>query len=234
MSLTDNISAIHRRIAIACQRVGRSTTSVRLIAVTKTVALPLINEAITQGITAIGENRVQEATTKFPAMLPVERHLIGHLQSNKARRAVELFDYIHSLDSISLAQRLEHLAATLSRRPQVLIQVDLSKEVTKTGADVADLPALIEFLQSCQNLHLCGLMTIPPLLDTAEAVRPYFRQLRELSQKLQAEYPQISLSELSMGMSGDFEVAIAEGATMVRVGTAIFGGRPAQLINTVK
>jgi PLP dependent protein len=225
MSLIDNLLGIHHRITAACERAGRHPSRVRLIAVTKTVPVPPINEAITNGVTAIGENRVQEASTKFPHLLPVERHLIGHLQSNKARRALELFDWLHSLDSLDLAQRLEKLAISLSRRPRVLIQVDLGKEATKTGADVADLPALVEFLQHCQQLQLCGLMTIPPLLDTPEAGRPYFRQLRTLAQELQAQYPQVSLSELSMGMSGDFEVAIEEGATMVRVGSAIFGAR---------
>jgi PLP dependent protein len=184
---------------------------------------------MTAGLTDFGENRVQEAETKIPEVgrNQARWHLIGHLQSNKARRAVELFDVIHSVDSIALAQRLDRICEELGREAlPVLIQVDLGQEQTKTGIEEGKLPDLVAALQECARLRLAGLMTLPPFFEDAEKVRPYFRRLRDLRDKFQAgkafgDQP----GELSMGMTHDFEVAIEEGATIVRVGTAIFGER---------
>jgi PLP dependent protein len=227
MSIEENLSQIRERIAAAARRAGRSPEQVRLVAVTKTVSADQVEEAIRAGVTDIGENRVQEAEKKLGRFAGVRAHLIGHLQTNKARRAVELFDFIHSVDSIKLAERLDSIAAELGRRPVVLAQVDLGKELTKTGIDESELPELAAHLAACPNLDFRGLMTIPPYLPDPEDVRPYFARLSGLLADLNAckifEQP---LTELSMGMSHDFEVAIEEGATIVRVGTSIFGARP--------
>lgn len=181
------------------------------------------------GLIDFGENRVQEAETKIPQIARdgVRWHLIGHLQSNKARRAVELFDVIHSVDSVALAQRLERICDELGREElPVLIQVDLGHEATKTGIEERNVPQLVDALQGCRRLRLKGLMTLPPFFESSEKVRPYFRRLRELRDQLHARNAfGDSVGELSMGMTHDFEVAIAEGATIVRVGTAIFGER---------
>lgn len=219
-----NIARIRTRIANACSNAGRDPQSVRLIAVTKTISIDPINEAIAQGVTDIGENRVQEAESKFALINGAIRHLIGHLQTNKVRRAVELFDYIHSIDSLRLAERVDRIAAELGRRPIVFAQVDISHEETKSGVDEKELAALAEGLWGLSNIEFRGLMGIPPLDAGGEAARAYFRHLRELRDGLEHRFNK-QLPELSMGMSGDFEVAIAEGATMVRVGTAIFGAR---------
>lgn len=227
LMISANLAEINRRIRAACQRAGRAPKSVRLVAVTKTVEAARIEEALHAGVTDIGENRVQEAETKFVRLSAARRHLIGHLQSNKVRRAVELFDWIHTIDDIKLAERLDRIAGELGRRPVVLVQVDLGKEATKSGTDEEELPEIIAFMARCAHLDCRGLMTIPPYLPEPEQVRPYFRRLRELLVEINAGrvYPH-PLTELSMGMSHDFEVAIEEGATLVRVGTAIFGARP--------
>ena len=198
-------------------RSGRKPEAVRLIGVSKRVGLERVREAIEAGLTDIGENRVQEAEEKFPFMsdLPVTRHLIGHLQSNKSKRALELFSWIQSLDSTSLARRLDRLA---SEPKPVLIQVKVASEDTKAGAEESDLPGLVETLRSLENLELRGLMTMPPFFPDSEQVRPYFARLRVLAEGY-------GLPEISMGMSHDFEVAVEEGATMVRVGRALFGER---------
>ena len=198
-------------------RSGRKPEAVRLIGVSKRVGLERVREAIEAGLTDIGENRVQEAEEKFPFMsdLPVTRHLIGHLQSNKSKRALELFSWIQSLDSTSLARRLDRLA---SEPKPVLIQVKVASEDTKAGAEESDLSSLVETLRSSENLELRGLMTMPPFFPDSEQVRPYFARLRALAEGY-------GLPEISMGMSHDFEVAVEEGATMVRVGRALFGER---------
>ncbi len=227
MSIPDNLTNINQQIEAAAVAAGRDPASVRLVAVTKTMSAVYVNEAIAAGVTDIGENRVQEAADKFPLLRGnVRRHLIGHLQSNKARTAIELFDYIHTVDSIKLAERLDHIAKELGRHPVVLAQVDLGKEATKSGIDENELYDLARCLASCTQLDFRGLMTIPPFFPDANATRPYFHRLHELLIELntRAITPK-PLSELSMGMSHDFAVAIAEGATLVRVGTAIFGTR---------
>ena len=220
--ISSNIESIRARIVAAAQRSGREPADVKLIAVSKTHPAAVLREAINAGISALGENKVQEAEGKILAIgrNAVEWHLIGHLQSNKARKAVQLFDVIHSVDSKNLAQRLERTCVEDDRESlTVLIQVDLAGEETKSGVDESDLPTLVDYLKTCERLKLRGMMILPPFFDDPEATRPYFKRLREIRDEL------VPGGELSMGMSNDFEVAIEEGATMVRVGTAIFGGR---------
>lgn len=208
---------MEERIARACHRAGRTREEITLIAVSKTFPVEAIREAYAAGLRDFGENYVQEFESKKPALADLEGarfHLIGHLQSNKSRRAAELFDVIQTLDTIKLARRLNDSGKQL----EVMIEVKLSEEETKTGAAVEDLPALVEAVRACPQLRLSGLMTMPPWSDEAEASRPYFRRLRQLAE-------QYGLRGLSMGMSHDFEVAIEEGATHIRVGTALFGPR---------
>jgi pyridoxal phosphate enzyme (YggS family) len=227
-SLRENLGDVRRRIKECAARCKRSD-DIALVAVSKTHPPELIREAIAAGVTDLGENRVQEADAKIPEVgrRAARWHLIGHLQSNKARHAVQLFDCVHSLDSVDLAKRLERVCVEENRAElPVLIQVDLGHEETKTGLVENDLPALLEILQTCERLKLIGLMTLPPYFEAAEQARPFFRRLRELrddleSQKVFGE----KRGELSMGMTHDFEIAIEEGATIVRVGTAIFGAR---------
>jgi pyridoxal phosphate enzyme (YggS family) len=230
--LAERLALVRRRIETSAQRVARAPEEVTLIAVSKTHPPETLLRAIEAGVRDLGENRVQEADAKITELgrTRARWHLIGHLQANKARRAVALFDVIHSLDSASLARRLDHLCAESAREElPVLIQVDLAGEETKSGVDEDELPRVVEAVAACQSLRLLGLMTLPPFFEDAELARPYFRRLRELRDALASGGnfgP--GRGELSMGMSHDFEVAIEEGATMVRVGTAIFGARPAQ------
>ena len=216
-TVRENYRRLLDRIGEASVRSGRDPESVRLIGVTKRVDPSRIREAVDCGLREIGENRVQEAEQKLPLLegSPVRCHLIGHLQANKAGKALTLFSYIQSLDSIALAQRLARLS---KKTLPVLIQVKLGDEESKTGVTECQLDPLIEAVGSLENLELQGLMTIPPLFTDAEDVRPYFQRLRQLAAER-------SLPEVSMGMSHDFEIAIEEGATMVRVGTALFGER---------
>ena len=228
-ALQNRIDEVRRKISAAVENSGRTPQSVKLVAVSKTHPAALVREAIDLGLTDFGENRVQEAEEKISAVgrSAARWHLIGHLQTNKARRAVKLFDVIHSLDSISLAQRLERACVESGREElQVLIQVDLAGETTKSGIAATEMPALASFINDCTRLKLIGLMIMPPFFDNAENVRPFFHRLRELRDELQAAgLFGGSTGELSMGMTHDFEVAIEEGATMLRVGTAIFGER---------
>lgn len=225
-AIAENVAAIRERLAAACRRVGRHPDQVTLIAVSKTKPLADIQVAAACGIRDFGENRVQEALAKMPDAPPQLRwHLIGHLQSNKAKPAVEHFHLIHTVDSLPLAQRLDRLARERQKTQPVLLQVKLGDEETKSGVAPADLPALYAAVRALPNLHVRGLMTIPPFCPDPEAARPYFRHLRELRDALHAAFPSDELPELSMGMSHDFEVAIEEGATLIRVGTAIFGAR---------
>lgn len=200
-----------------------------MIAISKTHPASIVREAIELGVTDIGENRVQEAEPKINEVgrTAARWHLVGHLQANKARRAVQLFDVIHSLDSLELAHRLDRLCGEEGRENlPVLIQVDLGHEATKSGVDEAELPALIEGLAGLERIQLAGLMTLPPFFDDPEQARPFFRRLRELRDELDAKGVfGDRKGELSMGMTNDFAVAIEEGATMVRIGTAIFGNR---------
>ncbi|MDQ3088171.1 MAG: YggS family pyridoxal phosphate-dependent enzyme [Acidobacteriota bacterium] len=220
--LRENLVEVKRKIAQAASKVGRNSTEIKLIAVSKTHPIEILQAAINVGATVFGENKVQEAEGKIEEIGrdAVEWHLIGHLQKNKARKAVQLFDVIHTLDSVELAERLERICQEEERENlSVLVQVDLAREATKNGVAENDLPSLIEYLQTCECLKFSGLMTIPPFFEDAEKVRPLFKRLREIRDEV------LPGGELSMGMSHDFEIAIEEGATLVRVGTAIFGER---------
>ncbi|MGD9563523.1 MAG: YggS family pyridoxal phosphate-dependent enzyme [Pyrinomonadaceae bacterium] len=227
-SISANLAVIAGRIQAAAERSGRDEREVRLIAVSKTHPADVLRSAIASGISVFGENKVQEAESKVNELGrgAAEWHLIGHLQSNKARKAVQLFDVIHSLDSVELAERLERICIEEGRKElPVLVQVDLAGEETKSGITEEELPKMAEFLKGCERLKLKGLMVMPPFYDDPEATRPYFARLRQLRDRLDESGVFESGGELSMGMSHDFEVAIEEGATMVRVGTAIFGAR---------
>ena len=214
-----NLEAVHERVARACERAGRKPDDVLLIAVSKTVEIERIRLAVTAGVRALGENRVQEAKEKVAGLgRPVPWHLIGSLQTNKARDAVELFDWIHSVDREELARELDRRAHQRERRVKILVQVNVGEEPQKGGVHPAELKGLLESLTALSSLEVRGLMCIPPAAETADASRPWFKRLRELRDAT-------GLEHCSMGMSGDFEVAIEEGATMVRVGTAIFGPR---------
>lgn len=220
--LADNLKAVKDRIETAAKAVGRDPADIKLVAVSKTHPIEVLREAMAAGVTVFGENKVQEAEGKVEEIgrKAAEWHLIGHLQSNKARRAVQLFDVIHSVDSVELAERLERIAEEEGREKlSVLVQVDLAGEETKSGIAENDLPELAEYLTTCRRLSFDGLMVLPPFYDDAEITRPFFERLRELRDKILPE------GELSMGMTNDFEVAIEEGATIVRIGTAIFGAR---------
>src|SRR5712691_4239694 len=227
--LREHLQEVRARIGAAALRSNRRPEEITLVAVSKTHPAEVIREAIAAGVTDLGENRVQEAEGKIPEVgrHAARWHLIGHLQSNKARRTVELFDVIHSLDSVALAQRLDRMCVELNRQElPVMIQVDLGREATKSGADEAEVAQIVEALKNCARLRLTGLMTLPPFLDEAEQVRPFFRKLRELRDELSARRAfGDAPGELSMGMTHDYEIAIEEGATIVRVGTAIFGER---------
>jgi pyridoxal phosphate enzyme (YggS family) len=219
-TLSDRLTAVKDRIRAAAVRAGRDASEVTLVAVSKTHPASAVLEAVAAGQTVFGENKIQEAEWKRPEVGAGTWHLIGHLQSNKARKAVKVFDVIESVDSLGLAERLERICGEEGReRLPVFIQVDLAGEETKSGASESDLPAIVDFVRTSAHLELRGLMTIPPFLDDAEEVRPYFKRLRELRDAL------VPGGGLSMGMSHDFEVAVEEGATLVRVGTAVFGER---------
>ena len=220
--LRENYERVIGRIAAAATRAGRDPADVKLVSVSKTHPVETLRNALESGIRIFGENKVQEAEQKIEMIGrdAAEWHLIGHLQSNKARKAVQLFDLIHSVDSVELAMRLERVSEEEARAElPVLIQVDLAGEKTKSGIPETELPELIGYLRECGHLALKGLMVLPPFFDDPEATRPYFKKLREIRDRI------VPGGELSMGMSHDFEVAIEEGATMVRVGTAIFGQR---------
>ncbi len=227
MSIADNIRTIRDRITSAANRAGRDPASIRLIAVTKTVDVDRIEEAVKAGALILGENRVQEAKEKIEKLGRIATwHLIGHLQTNKAKYAVKLFDMIHSVDNIELAKEIDKQAAKINKAQDVLIEVSIAGEAAKAGVPIGNAPGLVREAAKLKHISIKGLMTIPPFLDDPGQVRPYFKKLRELSESIVKEnIPGVSMNELSMGMSSDFEVAIEEGATMVRVGTAIFGVR---------
>lgn len=226
--IKDSFAIVREQVMLAAERSGRLPDAVTLIAVSKTFPASVIQQAVDAGARDLGENRVQEAAGKISEIRGegVRWHLIGHLQSNKAKQAVATFDVIHSIDSRELVERVDRIAGELSRRPRVLVQVDLGHEARKSGADESELPEIIEALDAAENLDFRGLMTLPPFFDDAERTRSYFVRLREILENLnRGRRPERKLTELSMGMSHDFRVAIEEGATMVRVGTAIFGAR---------
>jgi pyridoxal phosphate enzyme (YggS family) len=223
-----NLAAVRTRIAAAAHRAGRDPGEIRLIAVSKTFPAEAIRAAWDAGQRDFGENKVQEALLKQEQTgdLPVRWHLIGHLQSNKAKRAADRFAAIHSIDSVELLERLDAAAAEQGARPEIFLQVDLAGEETKFGAPQASLESLARAAAAGRAVRLAGLMVLPPWSEDPEAARPYFRRLREIRDALARSGVDASLlSRLSMGMSHDFEVAIEEGATDVRVGTAIFGKR---------
>lgn len=228
--LTENIKNVYRKISSASIRSGRSPFAVKLIAVTKTVRDEKVQEAVDLGLRIFGENKVQEAQGKIPSLrsycteCQFEWHLIGHLQRNKAKAAVELFDLIHTVDSITLAEAVNKHAVKEGKMQRILIQVKLAEEETKHGVMKEDLVPLVSAVSGLSNLNLEGLMTIPPFFDNPQKARPYFRELSELRDEVVVKSG-YSLPELSMGMTNDYEEAILEGATMVRIGTAIFGER---------
>ena len=223
-----NLRAVRSRIARAAASAGRDPGEILLVAVSKTWPLATVEAAARAGLSEFGENRVQEALEKIDgaAALPVRWHLIGHLQSNKARPAAARFAWIHSVDSAKLLARLDRAAADAGTMPQLLVQVDLAGEAAKHGAPLDSVRRILEAAAAARAARVRGLMLMPPWNEDPEAARPYFRRLRELRDSLRAEgADDEALAELSMGMSHDFEVAIEEGATMVRVGTALFGRR---------
>jgi len=235
-NISDRLTEIRERIASAARSAGRDPSSVRLVAVSKTFPIESIADAFAAGQRDFGENRVQEALQKVEqaALQKIDRsadhsirwHLLGHLQTNKARKAAPAFAMIQSVDSVELLHKLDQAAADTQHTLELLIQVDLAGEATKFGVPPGEMPRLFEAAAACRAAKVVGLMTLPPYPETPEDSRPWFRQLRELRDQWQASgVPASMLNELSMGMSGDFEVAVQEGATIVRVGTAIFGSR---------
>jgi pyridoxal phosphate enzyme (YggS family) len=226
--LRQRLEQIKVRIQQAAEVCGRDAESVRLVAVSKTVAPDAVREALEAGVTILGENYVQEAREKFKALVqyPVSWHYIGHLQSNKAKYAVRLFDLIHSVDSFKLARELDKQAAKVGKIQHILVQVNISGEDTKSGISAGETMDLILAISQMSHLSVQGLMTMPPYFYQPEKVRPFFAALRKLRDEIEGQrIPNVVLAELSMGMTGDFEVAIQEGATLVRIGTAIFGER---------
>lgn len=227
--IKSNLVQTRRRITIAAKRAGRDPQGIKLVAVSKMHPPSAVREAMSARVTAFGENKVQEAEAKIPEVgrSAAEWHLIGHLQSNKARKAVQLFDVIQSLDSPELAHRLERICEEEGRvGMSVLVQVDLAGEESKSGIPETKLPILVETLMRCERIRFDGLMVLPPFFEDPEETRPYFERLRTIRDRLTAEGAfRGRVGELSMGMTNDLEVAIEEGATIVRVGTAIFGER---------
>jgi pyridoxal phosphate enzyme (YggS family) len=230
--LRARLEAINLRIEAACGRANRPVSEITLVAVSKTVPAERVREAIEAGVRTLGENRVQEAAGKISELAAVsadykaEWHLIGRLQSNKARRAVELFDAIHSVDGLKLAERLNNIAGELGKRIPVFIEVNLGEEGSKAGVSPDEVFPLADQISNLSNLELSGLMTVPPFFDDPESARPFFQQLRRIRDEARrAGAVGEGFKHLSMGMSNDFEIAIEEGATFVRVGTALFGAR---------
>jgi PLP dependent protein len=215
----DGVVAVERRIVAACDRAARRREEVTLVAVSKTFPAEAASAALAAGILHLGENRVQEAKEKVPLVAGAAQwHLIGHLQSNKAKDAVRLFDVIQTVDSIDLGERIARMAEAAGKQQQIMVEVNVGREPQKAGVDPTDVEHVVRTLQSLPSLSVIGLMAIPPMGDDAESVRPHFQALRELRDGT-------GLAHLSMGMTDDFEVAIEEGSTMVRVGRAIFGSR---------
>jgi pyridoxal phosphate enzyme (YggS family) len=228
-NIQDNIARVEQRITAACLRSGRRRGDVKLVAVSKTHPAESVRAAYAAGVRDFGENRVQEAKSKRQELsdLGATWHMLGHIQSNKSRAARELFQWVHSVDSLRLAERLAQAANPGDARLPVLIEVNLGEETSKAGVRVGEVAALAEQLAPLAQLELRGLMVIPPYSESPEDGRPYFLKLRALALEIESrKLPNVSMVELSMGMSNDFEVAIEEGATIVRVGTAVFGGRP--------
>jgi len=230
-TFAEQLAHLRARIARAAEQSGRPASAVRLVGASKTVPAERLIQAIALGLREFGENRVQEAETKIPAVhlvqsaqgAPPRWHLIGHLQSNKARRAAALFDVVQSVDSVKLAQALDRHAADLGRRLEVLVEVNTSGEAQKSGVAPADALALVAEARKLPRLDVRGLMTVGPLVERPDDARPAYQALARLLAQAREKWPE--LTELSMGMSGDYDVAIAEGATLVRIGSALFGAR---------
>jgi hypothetical protein len=226
MSIAENLAHLHQQITEACRRANRATSDVALMAVSKVHPVEAILEAYAAGQRLFGENRVQEFQEKSPHLKDLtgaEFHLIGPLQSNKTAKAAELFDAIDAIDSLKIAQRLNTTAAALGKKLPVLIEVKLSHEESKHGLSAEELPSLLAAMNDLESIETVGLMTVPPWSEDAEVARPYFRELRRLRDESSIRFPRVT--QLSMGMSNDFPVAIEEGSTCVRVGTALFGRR---------
>jgi pyridoxal phosphate enzyme (YggS family) len=224
-SIAENLERVHEQIAGAAAKVGRAADEIELVAISKTHAADKVREAIDAGQTLFGESRVQEARAKIPELPSNLRwHFVGHLQKNKIRHALPLFEMIHSVDSLGLAQEINRIAEEEGMHPRVLLEVNVAGEGSKFGFSPDKLREQMEELLALPRLSILGLMTIPPLGEESEASRKYFVQLRELRDRLQTEF-RVDLAQLSMGMTHDFAVAVEEGATLVRVGTAIFGER---------
>jgi pyridoxal phosphate enzyme (YggS family) len=226
MGIRENVQKIKERIERACERVGRDPRKVLILAASKTRTPEEIREVFEAGIKLFGENRVQEARNKIPLLsdFSIEWHMIGHLQKNKVKYAVNLFDVVESLDSKELADELEKRLSGIEKKMRVFIEVKLSPEETKHGCSPKEVLELVRYVLNLEHLKLEGLMTVPPYFEDPELVRPYFRKLREIKDEFEDSLG-INFPHLSMGMSHDFEVAVEEGATIVRIGTAIFGPR---------
>ncbi|MDH3875577.1 MAG: YggS family pyridoxal phosphate-dependent enzyme [Desulfobacteraceae bacterium] len=227
MVLKKRLENVEERIHQAALKCSRDPESIHLVAVTKTITVDSVRDAIEAGVTILGENYVQEARNKFNVLgrYPVSWHFIGHLQSNKAKYAVRLFDLIHSVDTLKLAGELNKQAKKVNKVQDILIQINIGKEPSKFGSDIENAANLIEHIVLFENLSVKGFMAMPPFYNNPEKARPYFIALRNLRDQIQKAFPDVGLNELSMGMTGDFEVAIEEGATLVRIGTAVFGER---------
>lgn len=226
-SVRENIQNVQDRIASAAQRVGRDVNLIELVAISKTKPVSLIDEAIDLGITDIGENQVQEARNKHSQVnRPVRWHLVGHLQTNKVKQALQIFDLIHSVDSIRLLTEINRRSCQLNRQTDVLIEVNTSGEESKYGLQPNEVPSFMESALECTHVRINGLMTIGKFVPEPEEVRPSFTLLRKIQETIDSQgYPKVQMRFLSMGMTNDFEVAIEEGANMVRIGSAIFGER---------
>ena len=228
MTIAENVARVRERMEAAARRAGRDLGKVRLVAVSKTVDVERIRQALEAGVDSLGENYIQEAQKKIEALKHrVSWHFIGHLQSNKAKMAARFFDWVHSVDSLKLAEDLSRAGSLQNRILPVLLQVNLGQEETKFGAQEEEVFQLLERMAPLPGISVRGLMAMPPFSENPEDSRPYFRALRVLAEKVsRRQITGILMEELSMGMSNDFEVAIEEGATLVRVGTAVFGSRP--------
>ncbi|MBF0112663.1 MAG: YggS family pyridoxal phosphate-dependent enzyme [Desulfamplus sp.] len=238
-SIKDRLATIKTQIADAAKSCGREPEEITLVAVSKKKDVDTVLDAINSGVKIFGENYIQEATDKIDAIrqkigqkidLDIKWHFIGHLQSNKAKVAVKYFDLIHTVDSIKLAQEIDRQAEKIGKIQDILIQVNISQEETKSGTEADDAISLVESISSLKSLSLKGLMGMPPFFDEPERARPYFRELAKIRDRIEKMHitsisNSISMEHLSMGMSGDFQVAIEEGSTMVRIGTSIFGTR---------
>ncbi len=226
MAIRDNVLDVRERITRAADRVLRDPGDIKLVAVTKTVEIPLIVEAIEAGISCVGENRIQEAARKFPELPPVEKHLVGHLQTNKVKAAIELFDVIESVDSVRLAREISTRCTAAGSQASVLVEVNTSGEESKFGLDPSEVLEALDDMSTLPGLKVVGLMTVGAFLPDPDDVRPCFRMLRAIRDEIEERViPGVAMDHLSMGMTNDFEVAIEEGATIVRVGRAIFGER---------